>query len=138
MPDRLCLLIDDDMDDREIFADALSDTNQSCRLMTAANGLEGMQILTDLETPPDVIFLDLNMPVMSGKQCLHEIRKTSKFNGIPVVIYTTSSYSGDIEETKQAGASHFLVKPASMRKLTEALATLLSSPEIPFFFNPED
>lgn len=133
MPELTCFLIDDDPDDREIFALALEEADNSYRCVTALNGIDAIQKLsTDDTFIPDLIFLDLNMPIMNGKQCLNEIRKIPRLDPIPIIIYTTSSYAQDIEETKKLGASHFLIKPSSIRILTNCLTELLKKESPPF------
>src|SRR5689334_602391 len=99
MPEEVvCFLIDDDADDQEIFAIALEDACTACQLFTAVNGKHALDILNAKSEPyPDIIFLDLNMPLMGGKQFLKEIKTHPEFNSIPVVIYTTSSNPRDIE-----------------------------------------
>lgn len=133
MSDLTCFLIDDDPDDREIFTLALEDVDKSYKCVTAQNGIDAIQKLsTDHTFVPDLIFLDLNMPIMSGKQCLNEIRKIPRLDLIPIIIYTTSSYAQDIEETRKLGASHFLIKPSSIRILTNCLTELLKKESPPF------
>src|SRR5690349_15722264 len=105
-----CLLIDDDEDDREIFALVLRELSKTHVCIMASNAKEGLRILGDDGLMPDFIFLDLNMPAMSGKECLKEIRKSQHLNSIPVVIYSTSTSQSDIEETKQLGADRFISK----------------------------
>ena len=72
----------------------------------------------------DFILMDLNMPIMNGKQCLIEIKKNPRLASIPIIIYTTSSYQRDIEELKQLGAAHFLIKPANIDNLVKILSGL--------------
>lgn len=133
MPDFTCFLIDDDPDDREIFALALEEADKEYKCVTASNGIDAIKKLHDDHSfVPDLIFLDLNMPIMNGKQCLNEIKKIPRLIEIPIVIYTTSSYAQDIEETKKLGASHFLIKPSSIRILTNCLAELLKKENPPF------
>ena len=61
----LLFLIDDDPDDQHIFAEALLEVDDSVSLLTASNGLDALERLTDATLPlPDLIFLDLNMPKM--------------------------------------------------------------------------
>ena len=72
----ICFIVDDDEDDREIFAIALQDADKSYKCLTAINGKEALEKLKSDETLiPDFIFLDLNMPFMSGIQFLVEIKK---------------------------------------------------------------
>jgi len=117
-----CLLIDDDMDDQEIFALALDQLDNTFRCMTASNGLEALIYLKDkATTPPDYIFLDLNMPRMNGLECLKEIKKLRHLSPIPVTIYSTSSSKTDIAEARKYGAAAFITKPFSLIELTDTL-----------------
>jgi CheY-like chemotaxis protein len=129
-----CLLIDDDPDDREIFALAVEEMDKSCRFVTAKSGVEALQLLKDDPAfIPDFIFLDLNMPLMDGKECLLEIKKIPRASNIPVIIYSTSSYDRDVEDTRQLGATYFLTKPSSIKALTDFLAGILTQKDLPYF-----
>ncbi|HEU5146580.1 MAG TPA: response regulator [Chryseosolibacter sp.] len=116
-----CLLIDDDDDDKEIFCIALGEANPAVKCFTADNGLEALQMLRDGSLVPDYIFLDLNMPLMSGKECLVEIRKQNHLKNTPVIIYSTSASERDIQETSILGASGFITKPPLLGALIEKL-----------------
>lgn len=119
---KTCLLIDDDLDDQEIFALALSKIKHDFDCIVANNGFEGLRMLEEkLSNLPDYIFLDLNMPRMNGKECLKELKKNEKFQNIPVVIYSTSSSLVDINDTRRLGAAEFIIKPFSLTELTEKL-----------------
>lgn len=130
------LYADDDVDDREIFVTALKDAGKAHQFVTAINGKDALEKL-DAEKIfiPDFIFLDLNMPIMSGKQFLQEIKKLPRLSHIPVVIYTTSSYDKDLQETKMLGATHFITKPSNIDILTKILSTLFNKQNLPFFLN---
>ena len=92
----LLFLIDDDPDDQHVFAEALSEIDGSVSLLTASNGLEALETLRKGSSRlPDLIFLDLNMPKMNGKQFLKELKSEPNLQDIPVVIYTTSSAKTD-------------------------------------------
>ena len=114
-------LIDDDTDDQEIFALALAEIDNSFTCVTAKNGFEAIDKLTQTPFRPDYIFLDLNMPRMNGKQCLLEIKKQRKLTDIPVVIYTTSSERRDKDETIAMGAAAFITKPPQLGDLIHSL-----------------
>ncbi|HSD06658.1 response regulator [Flavobacterium sp.] len=131
-----CFLIDDDQDDREIFAIALSEVNSSYSCITAINGEDALKVLNDQpDFTPDFIFLDLNMPLMNGKTCLTELRKIPRLKQVPIIIYTTSSYSKDIEDTQNLGASHYLVKPSSISSLSNILTSFFEGKTTKFQLN---
>lgn len=105
------MLIDDDQDDREIFLSVLKDLGPAIRCVTAINGKEGLRILLSHEVEPDLIFVDMNMPLMNGKQFLEEYSHLDGIKSIPVIMLTTSSDKRSIEETLKLGARDFITKP---------------------------
>lgn len=134
MKNMTCLLIDDDEDDRDIFELAIQSANEAFKCLTAPGGNDAFDLLnSSAVSAPDFIFIDLNMPYMSGKECLNLLKKDARFANIPVVIYTTSSYDKDINEVQQLGAMHFLVKPSSVRELTYTLSEILKKSPLPYY-----
>jgi CheY-like chemotaxis protein len=125
-PHKNCLLVDDDDDDKEIFCLALAQADPSMKCSVASDGLEALAMLNSASFIPDYIFLDLNMPLMNGKECLREIRKTDRLKDVPVVIFSTSLLQKDIMETKALGASSFITKPPSVAKLAQSLGELFN------------
>jgi CheY-like chemotaxis protein len=117
-----CLLIDDDTDDQEIFSMALESCAYTVELATAGNGIEALEKVDPASGYiPDIIFLDLNMPLMSGKECLEKMRKMDHLQQVPVIIYSTSSIEQDQEDTRLLGAQDFLVKSPKISELTARL-----------------
>lgn len=117
-----CFLIDDDEDDREIFLSALNRVNPDYACLTAVHGEDALRVLKEQsEFVPDYIFLDLNMPLMDGRACLKELKKLPKILNVPIVIFTTSSYQKDVEDTLELGASNYFVKPTSFNNLVSTL-----------------
>lgn len=120
------LLIDDDQDDHEIFSAALEkiSANLTCNLrQDATEALE--QLKNDLLTP-DLIFLDLNMPVMNGQEFLNAVKKSEKLKGIPVIIFSTTSNRETIRLTKELGALDFITKPNKFDSLVMLLKSVLT------------
>lgn len=124
-----CLLVDDDDDDQEIFNLALEDANPTMNCITAKDGIEALSILKANSFTPDYIFLDLNMPLMDGKECLREIRKMQHLNHVPVIIFSTSSAQRDMMETKQLGATSFITKPPLISLLATKLNEVFQMPK---------
>jgi CheY-like chemotaxis protein len=121
----LFLLVDDDADDIIVFKEVLRDVNPSIQLIEAGDGLEALEILRSRhDNLPDIIFLDLNMPRMQGKECLVEIKKDPHLQHIPVIIYTTSSLSRDIEDSMLKGAVCFITKPSSLKELRHIVSSI--------------
>lgn len=133
---RSCFLIDDDDDDRDIFALALKKAHGENKCIMAKNGIDAVKIINEDDFTPTHIFVDLNMPLMSGKECLQALKKT-RFARVPVIVYTTSSNAKDIEETQQLGATHYLVKPTSISNLSRILTNLFNGGKLPYFICSE-
>ncbi|MBT1699533.1 response regulator [Fulvivirgaceae bacterium PWU4] len=127
METKICYLIDDDDDDRELFETALYHVTQEMCFMTATSGVEALQQFCGHEDfTPDYIFIDLHMPVIDGKECLAEIKKINRFKDIPVVMYSTSMAQQDIDDTRKLGATAYISKPYSMAQLEKMLQTFFS------------
>lgn len=121
------LLVDDDIDDANLFEETLTQVNSSIQFVHANDGQEALEQLNSTASRPDLIFLDLNMPRMDGKECLTLIKQDDKLKSIPVIMYTTSSQSHDIEETMLHGAVCFITKPTSIRELESILGSIAES-----------
>lgn len=130
LQNHLLFLVDDDMDDHEIFKSALAKVDGELELLTATNGYEALNVLSATSTLPDYIFVDLNMPRMGGLQFLKEIKQTENLKNIPVIIYSTSSHPGDVAKTKELGAVSFITKPSRFADLCSLLQTLLKSQKV--------
>jgi len=120
------ILVDDDLDDRMLFKEAFEDLKISDKLMTFKNGLEVLEYLKSCEKIPDIIFLDLNMPLMGGFEALKNIRENNSYRDLSVAIYSTSSSETDIEAALIAGANIYIKKPDDFDKLKTAIQKVLS------------
>ncbi len=122
MPILTCFLIDDDPDDHEIFKMALNEISSYLACETACDGEEGLQRLhSDEDFLPDYIFVDLNMPRIDGKECVRGIRKIERLDPVPVIIYSTSTASHDMAETKKLQANGYVVKQPRLEMLAKKL-----------------
>ena len=118
---RNIFLADDDLDDVELFQEALEDVCTSCTLISSKNGVELLKKLSGLQLPPQVIFIDVNMPVMNGLECLEFIRSRDNLKNVPVVILTTSTSPTTIARAYKLGASLFAEKPSEYSKLKKLI-----------------
>lgn len=108
------VLAEDDKDDQEIFMEALNATKVPSEVTTVENGEELVDILKDgAEPKPDIIFIDINMPIKGGKEALAEIKNDKDLKDIPAVMLSTSNHPNDIEETFTKGANLYIQKPNS-------------------------
>lgn len=119
------LLIDDDEEDQEIFKTALNSFPEDLECSTFTNAKVALEKLVSGELNPDVIFLDLNMPIMSGQEFLVEAKKKKEINHIPIIIFSTSSQKSTIKLTKELGARDFITKPDRFDKLVSLLKPIL-------------
>ncbi|HEU5148686.1 MAG TPA: response regulator [Chryseosolibacter sp.] len=115
------LLINDDPDDHEIFESVIELILPSARCSSVLSGQRAIEKLIDGSLRPHIIFLDLNMPLMNGKQFLLEVRNHPEIATIPVIVLTTSSDAGNVAETKQLGAKYFITKPDRFSQWEDAL-----------------
>lgn len=120
-------LADDDSDDRTFFSDALKEIPIKTQVAEFNNGVDLMaDLVSDNEVRPDVIFLDLKMPMMDGFECLADIRELSQYADTPIIIYSTSYHPKEITRLKEMGASLYLQKPSSYNQLKTLLHKCLS------------
>jgi CheY-like chemotaxis protein len=126
---RHILLIDDDYDDQEIFLSAVHELTVSadCPVDCIALGdaENALHQLKNGQVPADLIFLDLNMPMMDGRQFLAELKSSESLREIPVIILSTSSNRETIQETRKLGAFDFLTKPTSFTGLKSILKSII-------------
>lgn len=117
--------IDDDDDDIDFFATAVNQLSAAVSYFSFTNAGEALQKLLTGETPPDVIFLDLNMPVINGQEFLLRLKTIESLQDIPVIILSSSSDPYTIEQLKTQGAIDFLTKPSGIKELINVLRPYL-------------
>ena len=111
------LLVDDDSDDLMITKDAFKMAVPHAELITLNDGdYVAGHLYNESNVLPDIIFLDVNMPFKNGLECLREIRTDEKFNGIPVIMLTTSSDEKDIKTAFSNKATLFITKPVLLEE----------------------
>ncbi len=121
------LLADDDEDDRLFFTDAIEELKVRTAVSTVNDGVQLMQRLNNPDIKlPNLIFLDLNMPIKGGMECLKEIRSDNNLKNISVAIYSTSASEEDIEETFVKGANIYIKKPNDFVELKRILKEVIS------------
>jgi CheY-like chemotaxis protein len=120
------LLIDDDNISNFINSRLISRLNIACKVQVKLNGQEALSYINDgKEKCPDLIFLDINMPVMNGFEFLQSYSRGSYSKRKPIIIIlTTSSDANDLEELqKYPEVCGFLNKPLTEDKITSVLRT---------------
>ncbi|HXD78557.1 MAG TPA: response regulator [Puia sp.] len=127
---RKFLLADDDADDASLFCEALSKIATDMECSTAENGAELFEVLSRrYPDKPDVIFLDINMPIMNGWDTLRKLKESSNYQNIPIIMYSTSSAKKDVELAYHLGVSLFLTKPEDFRELSAILEIVATHPK---------
>jgi CheY-like chemotaxis protein len=122
-----CLLIDDDIDDQEIFLMTLEKINKNIICTTADSGVVALNLLKQATLIPDYIFIDMNMPKMNGTECLAAIRQLPHLKDCKIFMYSTTAENAVVRKIKELGAEDFIVKPASPTVLQEILSNILNS-----------
>lgn len=126
------LIADDDPDDQELLAEAITEFSENIKVSLARNGKDLMHRLTN-EIHPDIIFLDLNMPAMNGFECLKKIKSHPDLKMLPVLIYSTSAHADQVEQTYQEGASFYIQKPCSFFDIKDLISKILAHKVEEFF-----
>jgi CheY-like chemotaxis protein len=125
---RIVLCVDDDPDDQLLVLDTIRQIDPTVRVATAVNGLEALRFLEDAKQGgglPCLVIMDINMPLVDGKQALVRIKKDEVLAGVPVVLFTTSSSALDRSFAAAQGAE-LITKPVSQKELYKTVSHLLS------------
>lgn len=130
------LIAEDDPDDRLMMREAFAERCHDCRICFAHDGVQLMRVLngeeqlsSDLNVSlvcPDLILLDLNMPLKDGREALQEIKSDPRLRTIPTIVMTTSGNEDDIRYCYQTGANSYIVKPSSYSGLLDIVSSLTS------------
>jgi CheY-like chemotaxis protein len=115
------LLIDDDEDDQTLFCEAVKIISPSIQCDIACNGQEGLLKLNAYQQLPAMVFLDINMPILDGRETLKVIRSTPRFSALAVTIYSTSNHQDEVRKFLMMGA-RYITKPNSFEDLVKILA----------------
>ena len=126
--DKIFLLIDDDVDDSELFREALQELDPTIPIHFAENGEEAFKLLEHI-SKPNIIFLDINMPRMNGWECLKKLKSKTIYADIPVIMYSTSSHQREVDMAIHLGALSFFTKPHSYKDLKQMVKGIVEKME---------
>jgi CheY-like chemotaxis protein len=127
----ILLFIDDDSEDTDLFREAVAYINDTeliskdqepVECIVANDGYEAIQMIPGLRRAPDYIFLDINMPVMGGKDCLKHLKSNPEYSAIPVIMFSTTCTERDTVEFKSLGAIDCIKKPNGFKDLVRILS----------------
>ncbi|MGN6569620.1 MAG: response regulator [Flavipsychrobacter sp.] len=118
---------DDDLDDTFLFKNALKELGVNCELQIYTSGIDLISNLKEVAQHPHIIFLDINMPLKNGLECLGEIKNCEQLGNIAVVIISTSSSDTFKEKAINLGAFDYIQKPSSFNELKEKIKSTINS-----------
>lgn len=121
----IILYAEDDLDDFESLKEALDQISQNQQLVHAKNGEDAISFIKQSSVLPSLVVLDLNMPVMDGKEVLKWLKQQDQYKNIPVMIFTTSSREEDVKLCQSYGCTFFR-KPTLYRDLLHVAQTMLN------------
>ena len=121
----LILLADDDLNDQEIFKNAIKSAKFKSKVVIVNNGIELMEFLNTKDDLPDVIFLDINMPLKDGITCLKEIRSKNQLKELVIAMFSNTSSQQKIVDSFKNGANVYLSKSHIKEKLHKAIQKII-------------
>lgn len=120
-------LVDDDEDDREIFSEAFEELNLKRELILFENAKKFLDYVDKVDSIVEShLFLDLNMPKISGMELLRHLRQNLSAKKLVITIFSTSTSNRDIDTAFRAGADGYLVKPSCFGGLKDMIAKTLT------------
>jgi len=118
------LIAEDDDDDYLIFSIAIEEISYKVLLTRATNGEILLKLLE--EQVPDILFLDILMPCMEGRECLKMIRSNRNYDALPIIMYSSLADLKTVEFCYREGSNLFAVKPNSIGELKQILERILA------------
>ena len=126
MREPLVLVVDDFQDNREMYAEYLAFSG--FRVIQAANGKEALD--QAFANRPDIIIMDLSLPVMDGWEATRRLKADQRTNAIPVVALTGHAMQGHSKGAMEAGCDAFVAKPCLPDQLVAEIRKMLSTPRL--------
>jgi two-component system cell cycle response regulator DivK len=118
---KLILVVEDQEDNRQILRDLLGSAGFD--LDEAVNGEEALAAVA--ERRPDLILMDIQLPVLDGYEATRRIKSDPALKDIPIIVVTSYALSGDEEKARAAGCDAYVTKPYSPRQLLATIKTYL-------------
>ncbi len=120
------LLIEDDVIEVMKFKRTIATLNLSHKIVEANNGLQALDILNNKDYLPNIILLDLNMPMLNGVDFLTIIKNDKTLKYIPTIIFTTSNNQKDFKECYKNGIAGYMLKPLKYKDYVIRIKQILS------------
>ena len=126
IPSKYCMLVDDDLDEQEIFLVAAQEVNPRIIWRYENDPKHALALLKQSPELPDLIFLDINMPKMDGFEFITRLKKDERLKPIPVIFYSTTKDERQVKKAATLGASGFVTKTNSYPDLCKVLRMFLN------------
>ena len=121
---RTILVVEDQEDNRQILRDLLD--NAGYEMCEAENGEEALSAVA--KQRPDLILMDIQLPIMDGYETTRRLKSDPSTNGIPIIVVTSYALSGDENKAREAGCDAYVTKPYSPRALLAKIKEFLPQP----------
>ena len=118
-------LVEDDQDDQEFFVEAVNKIENATLSQIAHNGQDALDKLEKESTYPDLIFMDINMPLMNGLEFIKHLRASKLFKDIPLVMLSGKDESSNKILCLRNGADDYMVKPFNPEELAIRLNKMI-------------
>jgi CheY-like chemotaxis protein len=119
------LVVDDNAASRELLRTVLKGAGRL--ILEASQGSQALEIV--VTEAPDLVLLDIEMPVLDGFAVLRELRKDARFAALPVVAVTANAMQGTREKALEAGFTDYITKPIRVAAVRSQVARLLPGEE---------
>ncbi|WP_199610781.1 response regulator [Flocculibacter collagenilyticus] len=120
--------IDDDPDDQYLIKRAISTISTTISILCFDDANAYLEYIQpeqlDSTTTPDLVLLDINMPMINGFELLSLLKNSTKLNHVPVYIYTTSQSNDDAVAARELGAKDVVVKPSGLQQAINTIKCL--------------
>src|SRR6476620_10121956 len=115
--------VDDDEDDLVIFGEICAKIGVDVNLYLDAVGM--LEVLLSTSELPSIIFVDVNMPLLSGYEVIKKIKANKATENIPIVMLSTANDKATVEKCQKLGANFYITKPTTMQNLYKAIDATL-------------
>lgn len=127
------LVVEDDADDRDLLLRQLRKTGMADQVKFISDGKEALLYLTEHDSPATdeeliAIFLDLNLPSISGLEVLRSLRQNEERQETPVIVMTSSNDPRDLEECRRLNVTQYVSKPVTFTSFSKAVADVFHLP----------
>ena len=120
------LIVEDNPADADLAKETLETHTPAIEVSIASDGLQAMELLCSTERQrPDMVLLDLNLPGLSGRDILAEIRADAKLRSMPVVVLSSSGAEEDLVSSYELGANAYVKKPLGLTTFRQTIGTMM-------------